>query len=133
MKVLVATREGQGSRPKDFSFAVDDELVQLAFVCDTDQEDPDNGCGCGRAFTGLNSHKGTTTALVADLPLDREDFILALGSSLHQSGWHSDELSQAARAEVEEDVDELLTLASEWPVGTVLERRLDDIRPRVLT
>jgi hypothetical protein len=49
---------------------------------------------------------------------------------MHQAGSHSDELSLDARAEMEEDVEELLDRAADWPVGTILERRPDEIQPR---
>ena len=79
MKLLTATRERQGERDGDFCFAVEGELVLLGFVCATDQDDPDGGCGCGRAFSGMSSMRATTTALVRDLDVSYDDL----------SGWPS--------------------------------------------
>ena len=66
MKVLVATSQTQGQRENDFNFCVEGELVTVGLVCATDRYDPDGGCGCGRAFAGLNSHRATTTAKVKE-------------------------------------------------------------------
>jgi hypothetical protein len=97
-------------------------LVYLGVVCATDRRDPDGGCGCGRAFAGLNSHRATTTAEVRDLPLSRQDVVEALRSSLEQQGYET----QRAPAEAEW----LLRVAASWPVGTILERRLHQLRAR---
>lgn len=70
MKVLTATHATQGQRTNDFDWCVDGELVmQPPFVCGTDLDNPDGGCGCGRSWAGLNSERATTTAIVADVPL----------------------------------------------------------------
>jgi hypothetical protein len=64
MLVLIATQDPHGTLPTDRHFAVDGELVAPAvFEC------PDAHCDvCARAWFGLVSHAGTTTALVADRP-----------------------------------------------------------------
>lgn len=121
LKLLVATSRGQGERPGDFCFAVDGELVYLGFVCARDQEDPDGGCGCGRAFTGLNSGKASTTAEVRELDLSEDDLRMAIGSSLEQAGWEHPEAHIAGMAE------DLLELAEDLPVGVLIGRRLDEV------
>jgi hypothetical protein len=85
MKVLTATREGQGNQDGDFCHGVEGELVFADFVCATDRSDPDGGCGCGcgRMFSGLNSLLATTTALVRDLELTYDDVRVALSTSVH--------------------------------------------------
>ncbi len=125
MKVLVATARTQGEREGDFNWCVEGELVWIGLVCASDQADPDGGrCGCGRSFGGLNSHRGTTTAVVRDLPgFTRSDYVEALRSSLEQQGWPT--------GIAESEADELLELARYWPPGTVVERRLDTISVRV--
>jgi hypothetical protein len=119
MKVLVATTDTQGQRGNDFSFCIEGELVTVGLVCAADEMDPDGGCGCGRAFAGLNSHRATTTAKVKEVELSEADYVEALRSSLEQQGWPT------------EDVDELAAwlaqLVGGWPIGAVIERRLDDI------
>jgi hypothetical protein len=54
----------------------------------------------------------------------RADYVEALRSSLQQQGWPC----EIAAAEA----GELLELARFWPAGTVVDRRLDTIRVRVL-
>ena len=119
MKVLVATSDTQGQRGNDFSYCIEGELVTVGLVCPADEEDPDGGCGCGRAFAGLNSHKATTTAKVKDVELSEEDYVEALRSSLAQQGWPTEDVGELATW--------LVQLVSTWPTGSVIERRLDDI------
>src|SRR5579862_8855950 len=53
MKILTATSRTQGQRNSDFNWCIEGELVHFGLVCAADQDDPDGGCGCGRAFAGL--------------------------------------------------------------------------------
>jgi hypothetical protein len=125
MKVLTATTRTQGARSSDFSYTVAGELVYLGLVCTRDEQDPDSddACGCARSFVGANSHRATTTAEVADLEMDVTDVELAIGSSLQQSGWATQEDCAATEAAL----DEMLEIADSYPVGAVLRRRLDEI------
>jgi hypothetical protein len=131
VKVLVATRRTQGERPGDFSWTIDGELVHFpVVVCALDRKaakagEPLGGCGCGRSFAGMNSHKAGTTAEVVDLDICREDFVAALASSLHAGGWVPRD--EPAAAGVREAARELLELAEAFPVGTVLGHRLYDV------
>ncbi|MGS0685607.1 DUF7715 family protein [Nakamurella sp. GG22] len=122
MKVLVATTRTQGARSNDFDFCVEGELVWIGAVCADDRRDPDGGCGCGRAFAGMSSHRGTTTARVAELDLDFAHYAEALRSSLKAQGWPTRQAIPMA--------GELTDLADDFPIGAVLERRLDEIRWR---
>lgn len=125
MKVLVATSQTQGIRPGDFTHCVEGELVTVSLVCRRDQLDPANGsCGCGRAFSGLNSHRATTTAMVKWVDLSQEDYIEALRSSLLQGGWADDDVEDLAAS--------LAELADTLCEGTVLGRLGDDIMIRRL-
>lgn len=127
MKLLTATSRTQGQRANDFTFCVEGELVILGpVICDQDQEDPDGGCGCGRAFAGLNSGKATTTALIKDLDFTHEDAAEAIRSSLEQSGW-ANYFDEDDMAEV---VEETLQLAADFEIDDVVERRLDDVNVR---
>ena len=131
MKVLVATRRTQGERPGDFNWTIDGELVHFPIVvCALDQKatkagKPLGGCGCGRSFAGMNSHRAGTTAEVADLDISRDDFITALASSLHAGGWIPRE--DRSRADIRMAASELLDLAEAFPVGTVLGHQLYDV------
>jgi hypothetical protein len=123
MKVLVATAKTQGQREGDFHWCVEGELVWIAEACALDRADPDGGCGCGRAFAGLNSHRATTTARVAELAeFTPADYAEAIRSSLAEQGWDSGIAEELAADQAE--------LARGWPVGTVVERRLDEFVPR---
>jgi len=123
VKLLTATRLSQGYRNNDFDFCVEGELVHIDPPCAKDQRDPDGPCGCGRAFGGLNSHNATTTAIVRDVDgFTPADYVEALRSSLDQQGWDSSQAVHEAAA--------LFCLAQYWPVGTVLERRLDQVDAR---
>jgi hypothetical protein len=125
MNILTATTKGQGTRETDYTFAVEGELVWVGSVCATDQRDPDGGCGCGRGFMGLSSHRATTTAEVRDLPLTRDDVVAALAGYYESAGY-----GRVPRGEVEDDVDDMLQALENVPAGTIFERRLDLIRPR---
>ena len=128
MKLLTATRERQGERDGDFCFAVEGELVLLGYVCATDQANPDGGCGCGRAFSGMSSLKATTTALVRDLDLSLDDVRLAVEGYYVAAGMGPDLLGRQEFAElVAATVDDMVDVAASLPDGAVVGRRLDDL------
>ncbi len=122
MKVLTATVATQGYRGNDFDFCVEGELVHIGEVCAKDRDDPDGGCGCGRSFGGLNSHRATTTAMIREIDFSRGDYVEALRSSLDQQGWDP--------AAAPDEADSLLYLADILPLGAVVERRLSNIAVR---
>jgi hypothetical protein len=123
MKVLTATARTQGQRENDFNYCVEGELVWVGLVCATDEANPDGGCGCGRSFGGLSSHRATTTAMVRDLAeMSRRDYVDALRASLASQGWDPTVADVLA--------EELLLVIDAWPVGAVVERRLDIITVR---
>jgi hypothetical protein len=125
MKVLTATATSQGARDNDFDWTVEGELVWIGTVCAKDRRDPDGGCGCGRAFSGLSSHRATTTAQVRDLALSRDDVMTALAGYYESAGY-----GVFGPSELEHEVDNLLRVVSAWDAGTVIERRLDRLHPR---
>jgi hypothetical protein len=127
LKVFVATDRTQGRRTSDFHYIDGAELVDLAMACDSDHGDPDGRCGCSRAFTGLASRKGTTTAEVAYRQLSPEQYRNAVHSSLVDAGFPD---TDDARQDAVEAADELRRIASSWPVGTVIERRGDTLAVR---
>lgn len=119
MKVLSATTKSQGDQPGDFTFCVEGEIVFLGFICDTDREDPDHGCGCGRAFAGCTSNTATTTALVIDMDYTATEITDAIADTIERSGWSRD---------LGEDVAlHMLEVAESLKVGTVIGRRLDEV------
>ncbi|WP_410604654.1 hypothetical protein [Amycolatopsis sp. lyj-90] len=124
MKLLVATSKTQGARENDFNHCVEGELIWIAPCCDDGEDSPDSECGCSRSFAGLNSHHGTTTALVAELPdFTYSDYAEALRSSLAAQGWPAD---------ADEVATGLLAFTAGWDVGTVLERRSEWFAERLV-
>jgi hypothetical protein len=133
MKLLTATRERQGEQDGDFCYAIEGELVLLGFVCATDQADPDGGCGCGRAFSGMSSMRATTTALVRELDISRDDLRSAVDAHLVAAGMGPGVLDPVDYADLlEETVDDCVHFARWWPVGTIVGRRLDHVHRRAL-
>src|SRR3954453_3212555 len=113
MKLLTATRERQGEQDGDFCFATEGELVLLGFVCATDEADPDGGCGCGRAFSGMSSLGATTTALVRDLDLSIDELRLAVEGYYAAAGMGPDVIGAPEFADVvSATVDDMADVAS---------------------
>ena len=127
MKLLTATHARQGERPGDFCYAIEGELVLLGFVCATDEKDPDGGCGCGRAFSGMSSMRATTTALVRDLDVSLDDVRLAVEGYHVSSGLGPDVIGGPEFQElVAATMDDLAEIAH-VPVGAVVGRRLNHL------
>ena len=129
MKLLTATHEFQGQQAGDFSYTIGGELVLLGFVCATDEKNPDGGCGCGQAFSGMSSMRATTTAMVRDVDISVDDVLLAV-----QDYWISYGLSPEDFATGEEFTEfvadtsaAMADLAGALPVGSVVGRRLDEL------
>jgi len=128
MKLLVSTKKTQGKRKNDFCWVDDGEIVTFAFECD--REEIDGTCGCRRALTGVKSRKATTTFEVAELKITKADLIEVLAASYMEAGFAKD--IPAAKKAVKEDADELISLANSFPVGTVLEKRGNELQVRVM-
>ena len=128
MKLLTATRERQGDQDGDFCHAIEGELVLLGLVCATDEANPDGGCGCGRAFSGMSSMRATTTALVRDLDVSIDDVRLAVEGYFVSAGMGPDVIDGAEfTGMVAETLIEMTEIADAVPVGVVLGRRLDHL------
>jgi hypothetical protein len=128
MKLLTATHERQGERDGDFCHAIEGELVLLGFVCATDEADPDGGCGCGRAFSGMSSMRATTTALVRDLDVSQDDVRLAVEGYYVSAGMRADVIGRRGFDELMEDAfGQMVGIGLSLPVGAVVGRRLDRV------
>lgn len=147
MKVLVATNELQGAVRGDYAWGVEGELVTgvVEECCDGD------ACGCVRGWVGLGSSRPTTTAMVVERPeLNEHDLRDAVDEWLRRSGWR-DLIQQATEdgeyevdgvrpddpdAVIEELIDEHLEkiemVCDVFPEGTVVVRRGDLVRARLL-
>jgi hypothetical protein len=89
MLLLTATAETQGLKPGDFCDAIEGELVVMFADCHVRAHQDDLlRCseGCPPRFFGLNSHERTTTAMVRNVPVSREDYLLALSAYAEQRG-----------------------------------------------
>lgn len=125
MKVMVATRRGQGIRDNDYFHGSEGELVRIDIGCATDRDNPDGRCGCGRGFAGLTSSRAMTTAIIEDRPLSHRQFVDAVGRSCARD-WQMHRGDPAVR----ELADDLLRFASAFDIGAVLERRGDLLQVR---
>ena len=127
MKVFAATADSQGERRRDFCWTVEGEPVMPTFECDRDRDDRegvDGGCGCRRAMAGMTTRSATTMFRVVDVEVTLGQFRDWLFGLLEESGWN---LGREDAALLAEDVAEA---ADAFDVGTVLERRSDDIQTR---
>ena len=118
MKILVATGLTQGTNPSDYHHCVEGELVWIQEPCDLDRRNLDGGCGCGRGFAGAASHRATTTAMVVESELTREDLVLAYRTSLEDGGWPI--------AWAEDVTDDVLQIVAPLRPGTIVIRKLDE-------
>jgi hypothetical protein len=123
IKVLVATTETQGDHPGDFCFVPDGELVaRYGMVCDDERPDG-SGCGCGRSFSGFDTHRATTSAMVVEKDMTREEWRAALHRTLTDSGW----IAYLPADEAAEVIDEIerfdLDGIQQIPAGLVLGRQ----------
>ena len=112
-------------RPNDFQHAVEGELVWIDEPCATDRRDLVGGCDCGRAFARLSSHRATTIAQVRDPLLSRDDVMAALVGYFESAGY-----GIIPPRELEPELAALLRFAAALDEGTIVERRLDIVRPR---
>lgn len=118
MNILVATALTQGTSPDDYHFCIEGELVWLQEPCDRDKANPDGPCGCGRGFAGAASHRSTTTAMVVESTMTRDEVILAFRTSLPDGGWPIEWADAVA--------DDNLEIAAQLPAGSIITRKLDN-------
>ncbi len=130
MRILVATNETQGKRKNDFCWTQEGELVIMAFECDTDKNNVDGTCGCGRSMSGLTTAKATTTFKVVDLPCYKEVNVLNKIRAHYTKNWRMKRKDAIEYAK--EMLEELNSIAYKFPVGKVLEKRGDVIQVREL-
>ena len=125
MKLLTATQERQGDRDGDFCHAVEGELVIVGEVSAVDQDDGE------RVFCGLRSRRATTTAVVRDLDLSREDLELAVAGWLAAGGITAELIGDLEYAELFIDaVDDMVRFGAVWPENTIVRRAFDGVTIR---
>jgi hypothetical protein len=107
IRVLVATARLQGRYPHDHFGTTAGELVRFASY---DPHVPSPG---DYLFTGLDTHLTTSTALVVDLDMTREQYIAAWANSYLRGCGNADGADRGA--------EQILEIFADWPPGTVVE------------
>jgi hypothetical protein len=125
LAIFVATKQTQGKRRSDFCWCEEDEPVHFSSQCDGN-DTIDGGCGCQRSMSGMTTLKATTTVRVKESDMTREQYIQMLVDSYKKGGWGG----LIPSTEIHAEADELLRLAAAFPVGTVIEKRGDELRQR---
>ncbi len=128
MLVLEATDQYQGRRPSDYHHATTGELVYLPF-----QECCDPACGCTRGFAGFDSHRATSTAVVADRPdLTIEELCRLLAVSLYDGKWLTDpDPTDEVVTMLATEIVELANSFGRHGPGAVIEREGEDLLQRM--
>lgn len=125
LKYFVSTHRTQGTRGNDSNDLPGTELVDLPGECHDDPDSPI--CACARSFVGITSRQTSTTAEVVETDLTAAQYIGRFHAGLLALGWKD---NAQTRNDVIDAAVELLLIAAQWPAGTVVERRLHEIRVR---
>jgi hypothetical protein len=130
MKLLIATRRGQGLHAGDKFECREGELVYFREVCPTLLREDGSPCPCFRLFRGLGSGNATTTAEVSDVPgITADEFRNRIVHVWRKDGRIGDGPDGDAPALAQ--AEELMRLAQMFPLYGVIERRAAVIRLRV--
>lgn len=129
MKILVATKETQGKRDSDFSWVDEGELVYFGGgPCDRDKEDIDGNCGCQRALISLKTFKATTTFKIIQSDLRPRDILQAIKDAHKACGL----AGSMTEKDYREEAEDLIMLAQKFEVGSILEKRGNFIKTRMI-
>ncbi|MBA2348629.1 MAG: ATP-binding protein, partial [Solirubrobacterales bacterium] len=128
MKIFVATKDGQGLRANDVFDAVQDELVFFPMEGDCHI---DAKCACRRTMESLSSGR-TTTFKVEDIAISKEEYYKKFVASLITTNGYAAEDIQDYPELYDEEFETLLELPLRFPTGQVLEKRGDEIYPRIV-
>jgi len=123
VKVLIATRQTQGAYEDDFSDTVEGELVFDAGPCENVTNPAYWNCACAIGFHGVASGELTTTAMVADLPIELHEYERAVRDGTRE--WCCKDCARFYARKTR-------MLALRFPVGTVIERFQEEFRVRAL-
>lgn len=107
-RMLVAAPADQATGPGDFSFTDDGELLYEAqAVCCSSVV-----CGCSRSMAGVDSSKGTTVAVVAEVEMPPAGLIDIADRVAEKAGWDANDVLYGLLR--------IQAVASSHPVGTLL-------------
>lgn len=126
MKYLIATKETQGRRKNDFIWADEGEFVRFGSECDGGFVD--GHCGCRRSMRGVNSGKGTTTMKVVEIDDKVKKEIINKTASEFADHWGVPK--GKAKRMANEDVEHIMNVLEEIPVGVIMEKRGDEFQSR---
>lgn len=123
---LVATKEKQGVRSNDFSYADEGHIATFGSVCD--RATVDDKCGCKRAMVTPSNAKATTTVKVVELSEAEQRQALAEILNHYTKDWgFSDE--QAVKMAANE-MSQNNRIANSFSIGSVLEIRGSKVQTR---
>ena len=119
-------------RSNDFCWTSDGELLYFGFECDGGSVD--DSCGCKRSFSGMVSHKATTTAEVVEHTITKEGFIAAYMDTMAGAGWMKlgldhPEVGNAVKM-FTKAAEEVLEVAGRFNVGDIVVKRGEHILRR---
>ncbi len=122
MKILVGTKQTQGTRRTDFSYVDEGDLVLAGVLVECDRENVDGVCGCRRSFDGLRNMKATTTARIVEAEIDGAYLAQAVTEAL--TSWlELVETNEERTKLIEGEVEGIHLIASKFAVGSVIEKR----------
>ena len=123
MKVLIATAESQGQAADDYCWTIEGELVRLT-------DCPDDYCRCS-CFGGVESHKGSTTALVVDrADLDPSTLLQIFRQDLENQGYAEYLSEEDLNETIVTELAELVAMLRDIVPGEVVERWGPGLRNR---
>jgi hypothetical protein len=112
----------QGARPGDVCEAEENEIV-MPVICDSQG----STCSCDRLMIGVRTSKETTTALIVESDMSRDEYRRAIRESEMCRELAELKMSDAI---FDAQADELLELAAKFAPGTIIERKGDDFEER---
>ena len=125
MHVLVAAAEFQSRR--DYAHTIEGELV---YVSPVDCENPN--CHTHFEFVGCVSQEATTTARIAELDVDRDDYELLIANGVGAGGWDlpAEVTDETLSAWLTPFASLHVHLADSFAAGTVIARHDEHISVR---
>ncbi len=125
-KYLVATKEKQGKRSNDFSYADEGHIATFGSMCDG--ATVDDKCGCKRAMVTPSNAKATTTVKVVEFTQKQQEQAFDEILNHYQKDWGFPK-EQATKMTVDE-LHQNMNIARGFDLGSVLEIRGNKVQTR---
>lgn len=126
MKYLVATKDKQGVRNNDFSYADEGHVAIFGSMCDNAKVD--DRCGCKRAMVTPSNAKATTTVKVVEFGANELQQAHDETQSFYIDGWGAPK--ELAIKMTNDELKQNNKIASQFEIGSVLEIRGNTLRTR---